>query len=135
MAFVAIGGEWSALLEEIGQRNEYKGATQRAILIGLFLVPVNVYWVTIVEMKYRAEATALPLVAETFPSSSPAARDGRYCLPLRLLPARKFRARQASVFHFHEASPNSKPLSKIPQLAAGRALASCVLDSLQEKKQ
>ena len=38
-----------------------KGATTRAILLGLFLVPFNVYWLIIVEMKYRAEATALPI--------------------------------------------------------------------------
>ncbi|MCZ6679648.1 MAG: hypothetical protein O7E52_20660 [Candidatus Poribacteria bacterium] len=37
------------------------GATGRAILIGLVLVALNVYWVTITEMKYRAEATALPI--------------------------------------------------------------------------
>ena len=40
---------------------ESKGATGRAILIGLALVAFNVYWVTITEMKYRAEATALPI--------------------------------------------------------------------------
>ena len=40
---------------------ESKGATGRAILIGLVLVAFNVYWVTITEMKYRAEATALPI--------------------------------------------------------------------------
>ncbi len=39
----------------------HSGATRRAILVGLFLVPFNVYWLTVVEMKYRAEATALPI--------------------------------------------------------------------------
>ncbi|MFP6721442.1 MAG: DUF6785 family protein [Candidatus Poribacteria bacterium] len=36
-------------------------ATWRSILIGLFLLTFNVYWVTVTEMKYRAEATALPI--------------------------------------------------------------------------
>ena len=35
--------------------------TWRSILIGLFLLTLNVYWVTVTEMKYRAEATALPI--------------------------------------------------------------------------
>ena len=35
--------------------------TWRSILIGLFLLTFNVYWVTVTEMKYRAEATALPI--------------------------------------------------------------------------
>ena len=48
-------------MQETSERRKYDGATARAIQIGLFLVPVNVYWVTLVEMKYRAEATALPI--------------------------------------------------------------------------
>ena len=48
-------------MQETSKRRKYDGTTARAIQIGLFLVPVNVYWVTIVEMKYRAEATALPI--------------------------------------------------------------------------
>ena len=48
-------------MQETSKRRKYEGATARAIQIGLLLVPVNVYWVTIVEMKYRAEATALPI--------------------------------------------------------------------------
>ena len=35
--------------------------TWRSVLIGLFLLTFNVYWVTVTEMKYRAEATALPI--------------------------------------------------------------------------
>ena len=35
--------------------------TWRSILIGLLLLTFNVYWVTVTEMKYRAEATALPI--------------------------------------------------------------------------
>lgn len=35
--------------------------TWRSILIGLFLLTFNVYWVTVTEMKYRAEATTLPI--------------------------------------------------------------------------
>ena len=31
------------------------------MLIGLLLLTFNVYWVTVTEMKYRAEATALPI--------------------------------------------------------------------------
>ena len=37
--------------------------TWRSILIGLFLLTFNVYWVTVTEMKYHAEATALPIFA------------------------------------------------------------------------
>ena len=38
-----------------------KGATWRAILIGSILLPLNVYWLTVAEMKYGSQATALPL--------------------------------------------------------------------------
>ena len=48
-------------MEEIKTQQRNKGATGRAILIGLALVAFNAYWVTITEMKYRAEATALPI--------------------------------------------------------------------------
>jgi len=33
----------------------------RASLIGLLLLPLNVYWLTVAEMKYDSQATALPL--------------------------------------------------------------------------
>ena len=48
-------------MEEIKTQRRNKGATGRAVLIGLALVAFNAYWVTITEMKYRAEATALPI--------------------------------------------------------------------------
>ena len=35
--------------------------TLRSIVIGLLLLPVNVYWVGVAELKYDSEATALPL--------------------------------------------------------------------------
>ena len=49
-------------MNQKGNRQKaYNGATSRAILIGLFLLPFNVYWLTIAEMKYDSQATALPL--------------------------------------------------------------------------
>ena len=38
-----------------------EGATWRAILIGSILLLLNVYWLTIAEMKYGSQAAALPL--------------------------------------------------------------------------
>ena len=38
-----------------------KGTTWRSILIGSILLPLNVYWLTVAEMKYGSQATALPL--------------------------------------------------------------------------
>lgn len=39
-----------------------RGATLRAILIGLFLMPINVYWVTVVEVRwYSLDGSCLPL--------------------------------------------------------------------------
>lgn len=39
-----------------------RGVTPRAMLIGLFLMPVNVYWVTIVEVRwYSLDGSCLPL--------------------------------------------------------------------------
>ena len=35
--------------------------TLRSIVIGLLLLPANVYWVGVAELKYDSEATALPL--------------------------------------------------------------------------
>ncbi len=33
----------------------------RSIVIGLLLLPVNVYWMSVAELKYDSQATALPL--------------------------------------------------------------------------
>ena len=38
-----------------------RGATWRSILVGSILLPLNVYWLTVAEMKYGSQATALPL--------------------------------------------------------------------------
>ena len=74
-------------MEEIITQRRNKGATVRAILIGLALVAFNAYWVTITEMKYRAEATALPiylfnhfLPSELRPPEPPAAWSQRMLL-------------------------------------------------------
>ncbi|MAE20053.1 hypothetical protein CMK12_14185 [Candidatus Poribacteria bacterium] len=42
-------------------RQSFPTANRRAILFGLILLPFEVYWVTVAEMKYGSQATALPL--------------------------------------------------------------------------
>jgi len=42
-------------------RQSFPAANRRAILFGLILLPFEVYWVTVAEMKYGSQATALPL--------------------------------------------------------------------------
>ncbi len=43
------------------QRNYYK-VTLRSILIGILLIPINVYWVTVIEVKYYSlDGSCLPL--------------------------------------------------------------------------
>src|ERR687884_118590 len=38
------------------------GVSWRAILIGLLLIPINIYWITVVEVRwYTLDGTSLPL--------------------------------------------------------------------------
>ncbi len=42
-------------------RKPGSSVTLRSIVIGLLLLPINVYWMSIAELKYDSQATALPL--------------------------------------------------------------------------
>lgn len=46
---------------QILTRNSTSPISWRSILFGLIILPFEVYWVTIAEMKYGSQATALPL--------------------------------------------------------------------------
>lgn len=48
-------------LEERTNKRPVSSVTFRSILIGLLLLPVNVYWMSVAELKYDSQATALPL--------------------------------------------------------------------------
>lgn len=43
------------------QGNRHYGVTRRAVLLGLILLPINIYWMSVAELKYDSQATALPL--------------------------------------------------------------------------
>jgi len=45
-----------------GEARERGGVTWRSILLGLLLIPVNVYWITVIEVRwYALDGTCLPL--------------------------------------------------------------------------
>ncbi len=48
-----------------GQTRDRFGVTLRSILLGVLLIPINVYWVTVVEVKYYSlDGSCLPLFIE-----------------------------------------------------------------------
>jgi hypothetical protein len=46
---------------DIHKDHVYRPVTLRSIAIGLLLLPINVYWMSVAELKYDSQATALPL--------------------------------------------------------------------------